>query len=136
MPDPNNLPTCECFPGATPNLGEKLDNIYCLLLAIVNGGGVGAGAQSVANQAARSAAVPDYLGQLLYQQDTSSFFFATALTAGSWSGQFAFGADAVQGSLTLNEGATGLNVTILPVGLTAQHAIIIPDTDGTFDVTP
>lgn len=38
MPDPNNLPTCECMPGIAPGIGAKLDLIYCAQLASVGSG--------------------------------------------------------------------------------------------------
>lgn len=37
MPDPNNLPTCECIAGAAPSISDLLAHIYCATLA----GGVG-----------------------------------------------------------------------------------------------
>lgn len=43
MPDPNNLPTCECISGNAPSLGEKLDNIYCQLSAVAT---LGVGGQT------------------------------------------------------------------------------------------
>ena len=40
--------------------------------------------KTVSNSAGRTAATPDFIGQVLSQRDTRKLYFGTALTAGSW----------------------------------------------------
>lgn len=66
--------------GLVPSVAKCMADIAAQIIGGYNAGYV----QNVANTAGRTAAVPGAVGQLLLQRDTLSLYYATALTAGSW----------------------------------------------------
>lgn len=60
----------------------------------------------VDDAAARAAAIPERIGQLLFQTDTGKFYKATGLSAGNWSGDFSFAGAVTTGGniLITNQG--------------------------------
>lgn len=68
MPDPNNLPTCECMPGIAPGIGAKLDLIYCAALA----GGGGGGSSLDAGQVGFGSALNTLTGEAAFTYDSAT----------------------------------------------------------------